>query len=196
MPATTPCPERPDLERLLLGLVSESEAEAWESHVTECPACSETVASLEIMDTLVGAVKHAPAAAARLPRGAIVDQLRQRLHAVHLLNEPTGVQVTAAVGDAGVQASQELTHELFHFLAPAQQSDELGRLGSYRVLKLIGQGGMGVVFLAEDTQLQRPAALKVVRPKLAATGSMKLTRYTACGTWILCRRQQFLRLIK
>src|SRR5262249_28157242 len=52
----------------------------------------------------------------------------------------------------------------YDFLAPPQNPDELGRLGPYRVLRVLGAGGMGVVFLAEDTHLQRRVALKALRP--------------------------------
>src|SRR5262249_40954549 len=59
------------------------------------------------------------------------------------------------------------------FLAPAQAADEIGRLGPYRVLKLLGAGGMGMVFQAEDPQLKRCVALKVMQPSLAATESAR-----------------------
>lgn len=62
----------------------------------------------------------------------------------------------------GGDAAQTPTTE-FEFLAPPQAPDEIGRLGIYRVLQVVGLGGMGVVFKAEDPQLRRFVALKVMK---------------------------------
>lgn len=55
----------------------------------------------------------------------------------------------------------------FPFLQPALQPDELGRLGTYRVLRLLNKGSMALVFQAEDVTLHRPVALKVMKPGLS-----------------------------
>jgi serine/threonine protein kinase len=55
----------------------------------------------------------------------------------------------------------------YSFLLPPAAPDEIGRLGNYRVLSLLGRGGMGFVFLAEDVALNRRTALKVMTPKQA-----------------------------
>ncbi|MEP7226520.1 MAG: protein kinase, partial [Gemmatimonadales bacterium] len=41
--------------------------------------------------------------------------------------------------------------------------------GRYAVERLIGQGGMATVYLARDSRHDRPVAIKVLRPELAAS---------------------------
>lgn len=46
------------------------------------------------------------------------------------------------------------------------------KIGAYRALKLIGTGGMGEVYLAEDTRLKRQIALKVLSPEFVAVPNL------------------------
>ena len=48
-------------------------------------------------------------------------------------------------------------------LRPPEQAGEIGRLGPFRVMNLLGAGGMGSVYRAIDTQLGRAVALKVMQ---------------------------------
>ena len=54
----------------------------------------------------------------------------------------------------------------FGWLPKPLESGDLGHLAHYRLVRTLGEGGMGVVFLAEDTQLLRPVAIKVLKPNM------------------------------
>jgi serine/threonine protein kinase len=54
-------------------------------------------------------------------------------------------------------------------LRPPLVPGDLGACGTYRVMRLIGRGGMGAVYEAIDTALGRRVALKLMLPELAAS---------------------------
>jgi serine/threonine-protein kinase len=66
--------------------------------------------------------------------------------------------ITAAAATLGTHMIGSLRRQVF----------EARQLGQYRLVRLLGAGGMGQVYLAEHQLLKRPCAIKVIRPGQSA----------------------------
>jgi serine/threonine protein kinase len=136
--------------------------------VFDCPACRQR---LMVQDEVAGRKVKCPRCA------AIADAPNGVSPAPHKdLSDSRTVPPSAADAIWDLPAQPSADPELYRFLAPPQAQDEIGRLGSYRVLQILGQGGMGIVFRAEDVQLKRSVALKAMLPALSAVPSCR-TRF-------------------
>ena len=52
------------------------------------------------------------------------------------------------------------------------------RIGRFQVSGLLGEGAMGIVYLGHDPQIERPVAIKTVRPQGVGSSSAELeTRF-------------------
>jgi serine/threonine protein kinase len=59
------------------------------------------------------------------------------------------------------------------FLEPPTRPGQIGRLGQYDVLAVVGRGGMGVVLKGLDTALNRLVAIKVLASQWASSGAAR-----------------------
>jgi len=198
LPATA-CPSQESLNQFLLGLASESDSEQVALHLLECSHCAALANNLapsdDVVEILSRAIRIQEGLAPHVEAGR---EIAERFQAtVSLSIDPTTAPPeTLAVGSdvqAGVDnpagsdglvtshesplappaATDDVDPELYDFLSPPQAADELGRLGGYRVLRVLGAGGMGVVFEAEDLQLKRRVALKAMKPAIAASATAR-----------------------
>lgn len=162
----TTCPSRQNLENYLLGRLSEEDSSGFSSHLEVCPDCLEVVQTFCCEDTLVSALRTPP----ENPINSDFD-LDELLRRLRLLGRNAQNSETTVEAEKGPNAHDPgegaVTEGILAILSPAETEGELGRIGSYRILQMLGCGGMGVVFEAEDTTLKRRVAIKMIRPTLA-----------------------------
>jgi serine/threonine protein kinase/tetratricopeptide (TPR) repeat protein len=159
MPDRDPCPDYDSLARLALGTLPEAERAALALHVETCQRCREALG------------KHSSAPVTPPP----VRSEDTGLHPEQrTLFQTRSMRVRGPVDDLPGDPVEPTPPPVpppaappFPFLGPSSRPDGLGRLGPFDITRVLGQGGMGTVFLAEDPELSRPVAVKVMKPELA-----------------------------
>jgi len=109
----------------------------------------------------------------RSQRFASAAEMLDALEAVLTRTSPSG-RAQSKWHNILPQEPEQGSQAVLAHLAQPQQPDELGRLGPYRILRVLGEGDLGVVFQAEDPVLGLLVALKVMKPCRAVPDEARL----------------------
>jgi hypothetical protein len=156
--------ERRLLHDFLLGRLPDADAERVADRIAADPRAEVIAWDLSETDLLLQAARDTASAeppADPPPLRELMGRLEKLRPTGYTTTGPNAIEATAGPGSV-------LTPSALDFLRPSQSGDELGRLAGFRILEVLGRGGMGLVFRAEDIQLRRQLALKVIKPEYAA----------------------------
>jgi eukaryotic-like serine/threonine-protein kinase len=150
------CPTDAALERYASGLLGSAALAELVDHVQHCQRCQENLARLAPSHLALG--QHS---------GAAGD-------ATDVATTPGTDREPLAITRPFAEEPEDLDDEIdLSFLQPSASAQALGRLGKYEVLRVLGRGGMGLVFQAFDDALQRTVAIKVLAPELASSAKAR-----------------------
>jgi serine/threonine protein kinase len=151
--STATCPTNDILSAYAFGDLPTAERNAVKEHAAECAECGALLRKMGRLSALQ--IEEVPTADT-LP--ALTEF--EPISGLTPVNDLPGGPTRSLTGAAATPLYKGM-------LLPPQQADEIGRLGPYRVLSVLGEGGMGIVFRAEDPMLKRLVALKVLQPDVA-----------------------------
>ena len=145
MSETQACLSQNDLREMKNDQLSQQQLEQFENHLTDCKPCRELLDATDVN-----------------PFPDWQSEIRPALRETYDLR----LAETRAEDSAGNETFLRL-------LSPSEDPRMLGRIGNYEVVGIIGQGGMGVVFKAFETSLNRFVAIKMLLPQLTANGAAR-----------------------
>ena len=101
----------------------------------------------------------------------LVEELTRRIEIVKRFEQLAEVEPSESLASqCGIDTSHSANTQAN---TPVKRSRLPASIGNFRPLEILGEGGMGAVYLAEDSQLGRRVAVKVMKEELAADPDAK-----------------------
>jgi hypothetical protein len=169
---SSPCPDILEFERFRCGALPANEMDRLTRHLDTCPRCAEEVKRLFAGDSSVGGSASVSSVDTMRSDQAISTPPEE---ARGVADWPSLASREGITKDLINEASRGLigAEELYDFLLPVVESGAAVSLGPYRVVGVLGIGGMGIVLKAEDPKLGRSVAIKMLKPAFTASGAAR-----------------------
>jgi serine/threonine protein kinase len=144
------------LQSLLAGALQDDLSSDALTHIEQCDRCRNELSRL---------------AAAPEDWEAVQSMLSDRVHHKELFENKA---YPFATSNQDIESSSFWSETYARSILDEPRHPEmLGRIGRYDIERLIGSGGMGIVFKGFDTELNRPVAIKVLAPSIAYHGGAR-----------------------
>lgn len=144
------------LQSLLAGALQDDLSSDALTHIEQCDRCRNELSRL---------------AAAPEDWEAVQSMLSDRVHHKELFENKL---YPFATSNQDIESSSFWSETYARSILDEPRHPEmLGRIGRYDIERLIGSGGMGIVFKGFDTELNRPVAIKVLAPSIAYHGGAR-----------------------
>lgn len=151
----TPCPADSQLQSILSGELPHEDHATWDIHLGECDHCRSRLENMADVASISRVVKGNNSARS-LSDSMCLKMVMERL-------QQESAEFATCLSTPSEQAGLVATIPV---LQPTMMPGYMGRLGTIQIRRIIGRGGMGVVFEGLDTVLNRTVAVKVLSPHL------------------------------
>ncbi|MEO1617784.1 MAG: serine/threonine-protein kinase [Planctomycetota bacterium] len=175
--STAKCPSQSELQALVSGTLSDRDTADTIEHLEECQNCQKEIERVAMKGSLaryaieevVGQGVSGPPPNDSAYWKAVTNVSMEFMPTDTPSIDPAET-LSPDVSNTGSRVSPTVETSspvAMPFLAKSDDPAYIGRLHHFEISRVLGRGGMGIVFEAFDTHLQRTVAIKVLNPEYA-----------------------------